>query len=289
MNNPLAGTDPSGYRSDLEKTNVTQTVAVTGSHIKIDPTKHRSVNGGITVGGFLVKGGIGWVPVRHTATNGAESQKASSEGVAKDGAGTQNDGIGSPENTENTNSDSSHTGEPINYGQAVFDMLEAKRQRQQAEQIRQKQLERHSLYDAVQDLIQDLGEDGVVFGKRKFNDDGTPSKPPSEHPPGLGDDDEWLHEQVFFTERDARGELVLRNRGFFGSDTSGNADINGMIRPENFPITDQNIGNYRFGKIYTDIPKSRIYDNPTQFSSGTYDLLDNNCQHYCTFIRGSKN
>lgn len=107
MNNPLSGTDPSGYESDLDKTNVTETVPVTGSHIKIDPTQHRSVNGGITVGGFLVKGGLGWVPVRQTTSNGTDGGKASRDGMSKDGAGTQNDGIGSQENSNN--SDSSQT------------------------------------------------------------------------------------------------------------------------------------------------------------------------------------
>lgn len=144
------------------------------------------------------------------------------------------------------------------------------------------------VYETVQDLVDDLGDDGVTFGKRRLFTDGSPAEPPSENPPLFGDI-EYVHEQVFYTERDARGELVLRNRGYFETDSSNNPDVDGMLRPERYSITDKNIGNYRFGRIYRDIPVSKSLENPKGFGAGQYNVFTNNCQDYCTLIRGSKN
>jgi hypothetical protein len=80
---------------------------------------------------------------------------------------------------------------------------------------------------------------------------------------------------------------VLLNWGYTKSDASGNKDIDGVLRPESFAITDKNIGNYRFGSIRRNIPISRIEKNSVGFGAGQYDVLTNYCQHYCTLIRGS--
>ncbi len=146
---------------------------------------------------------------------------------------------------------------------------------------------RRGEYNSVQRLVDDLGEDGVIFGKRQLGNEGEPASAPSKNPPGSGDA-EFVHEQIFYTSRNARGDLVLENRGYFKSNLSDNSDIDGMLRPELFSITDENIGNYSFGRIYRDIPVSKILANPPGFGAGEYDLFTNNCQGYCTFIRGSK-
>ena len=81
---------------------------------------------------------------------------------------------------------------------------------------------------------------------------------------------------------------VLRNKGFFKSGPNGNGAVDGMIRSENFTITDRNIGNYRFGPIYRNIGASAFKSNPAAFGPGMYNVITNNCQDYCTYYRGSK-
>lgn len=61
-----------------------------------------------------------------------------------------------------------------------------------------------------------------------------------------------------------------------------------MLRPESFAITDLNVGNYRFGPVFRDIPISSIKSNPAGFGAGQYNTITNNCQDYCTLIRDSR-
>lgn len=113
--------------------------------------------------------------------------------------------------------------------------------------------------------------------------------PPPSEDPWLFGDVEYVHEQIFFTIRNAKDSLVLSNHGFFKSDQQESSDIDGMARAENFEITDKNIGNYTFGKVYTNIDKKDILKARKGFGSGDYNIGTNNCQDFVTVIRGSKN
>ncbi|MEX2964351.1 polymorphic toxin type 43 domain-containing protein [Microbulbifer sp. TYP-18] len=82
MNNPLAGTDPSGYSAQMEK--------VTGSHIKKDVSQAKNVNGAITVGGSKLVTSLG--VSSNGASNpgsGAASQQAAPQDTNNQGSRQQ--------------------------------------------------------------------------------------------------------------------------------------------------------------------------------------------------------
>ncbi|MEW5251112.1 RHS repeat-associated core domain-containing protein [Microbulbifer sp. 2201CG32-9] len=82
MNNPLAGTDPSGYSAQIEK--------VTGSHIKKDVSQAKNVNGAITVGGSKLVTSLG--VSSNGASNpgsGAASQQAAPQDTNNQGSRQQ--------------------------------------------------------------------------------------------------------------------------------------------------------------------------------------------------------
>ncbi len=90
MNNPLSGTDPTGYAAVKQK--------VTGSHIKRDPTKTSNVGGQITVGGSKLVTSFGSSKSTSSESlpdNGGKGNSGGALQASGDGAGPDITAIGS--------------------------------------------------------------------------------------------------------------------------------------------------------------------------------------------------